>query len=469
MANPTMGPVLQSLSEYLQPSPDYSCLCDSVVEELYRILKTNSVFPISGCVLGGGLPSAKNTSTCLKADADMTVFVTWPYLLNSTWIPLRKELILDDWWRVIFQYTVPDNPDDVIQRTANSLHFYYRGVPVDILVGFKFSKNKEKQRSMVLTILRVANRLVQTSYRMAAMTKIIKCLGSDLTDAGVEWMRTKSEAVRDVARLAKFWSQTILYNGCGNGKSFFVELIAVKSAVDEEELNSMDYNRAFKRFLRNMVGIETLRIIFLDFYRRNEIPSSIENQSPLLINPINPFQNLFECVDGDFKTIMKNAAKVTLEKIESGCEGLVNLFYPQNDSELHLLVTMTDHCWSKISADTTLPKTSKVILSDWLKPVLNWSKEKVMKDIYRETRYLIGRIHRLFAAVVLTSELSKLSVPSTVQNLQYLCSKLCMSEVEVKYLEESAMSRDVVFIFPCGEGRTNIHLGFNIYLPTLPE
>ena len=38
-----------------------------------------------------------------------------------------------------------------------------------------------------------------------------KCLGSDLTDAGVEWMRYKSESVRDVTRLAKFWSQTILY------------------------------------------------------------------------------------------------------------------------------------------------------------------------------------------------------------------------------------------------------------------
>ena len=43
------------------------------------------------------------------------------------------------------------------------------------------------------------------------MTMMTKCLGSDLTDAGVEWMRYKSESVRDVTRLAKFWSQTILY------------------------------------------------------------------------------------------------------------------------------------------------------------------------------------------------------------------------------------------------------------------
>jgi len=469
MANLTMGPVLQSLSECLQPSPVYSSLCDSVVEELYRTLKTNSVFPISDCVLGGGLPSAKNTSTCLKADADMTVFVIWPTILNTTWLPLRKELILDDWWRVIFQHTVPDNPDDVIQRTANSLHFYYRGVPVDILVGFKFSKEKKKQRSMVLTILRVAHKLVQTSYRSMAMIKMIKCLGSDLTDAGVKWMRKKSKSVLDTARLAKYWSQTVLYNGCGNGKSFFIELIAVRSAMDEEELDNFDHSRAFRRFLDNMVNLEELRIIFLDFYRRDEIPASIVNQAPLLINPINPFQNMFECVDSDFKTIMGSAAQVTLDKLRSGSESLVDLFYPQNISQLYLLVTMADYCWARTSSDLAHLKMSKVILSDWLKPVLNWSKEKVIKDIYRETRYLIGRISRLFAAVVLTSELSGLSVPSMAQNLQYLCSKLSMSEVEMEYTEKSAMSKDVVFIFPCGESRTNIHLGFNIYLPCKAE
>ena len=468
MANLTMGSVLQSLSEYLQPSADYSSVCDSVVEELYTLLKTFSVFPISCCVLGGGLPSAKNTSTCLKADADMTVFVTWPSFLNTTWIPLRKELVLDDWWRVIFHNTVPDNPDDVINRTANSLHFCYRGVPVDILVGFQFSKDKEKQRSMVLGILRVAHRLVRTSYREVAMTKFIKCMGSDLTDAGVEWIRNKSEAVRNVARLAKFWSQTVFYNGCGNGKSFFVELVAARSAMDEEGLGCFDYNRAFERFLCNMVKLEDLRIMFLDFYSREDIPSSLVDQEPLLINPINPFQNLFECVDSDFKTIMRSAAQVTLDKLGSGCEDLVDLFFPQNYSQLHLLVTITDHCWARSSSDIL---NNKTIISDWLKPVLNWSKEKVWKDLYRETRYLIGRIQRLLAAVVLTSQLTRepLSVPSIIQNIQYLCSKLSKSDAEIEYLEESAMTRDVVFIFPCRRARTNIHLGVNIYLPCVAE
>merc|ERR1719233_1698777 len=241
-------------------------------------------------------------------------------------------------------------------------------------------------------------------------------------------MRKKSKSVLDTARLAKYWSQTVLYNGCGNGKSFFIELIAVRSAMDEEELDNFDHSRAFRRFLDNMVNLEELRITFIDFYSRDEIPESTVNQAPLLINPINPFQNMFECVDSDFKTIMGSAAQVTLDKLRSGSESLVDLFYPQNISQLYLLVTMADYCWTRTSSDLAHLKMSKVILSDWLKPVLNWSKEKVIKDIYRETRYLIGRMSRLFAAIVLTSELSGLSVPSIVQNLQYLCSKHVRSE-----------------------------------------
>ena len=103
-------------------------------------------------------------------------------------------------------------------------------------------------------------------------------------------------------------------------------------------------------------------------------------------------------------------------------------------------------------------------------PAGNDVEEKVWKDLYRETRYLIGSIQRLLAAVVLTSQLTgeQTSVPSIIQNLQYLCSKLSKSDVELEYLEESAMTRDIVFIFPCRRARTNIHLGVNIYLPGVP-
>ena len=37
-----------------------------------------------------------------------------------------KEQILDEWWRIIFDWTVPDNWDDIIHRTGNSVNFVYK-------------------------------------------------------------------------------------------------------------------------------------------------------------------------------------------------------------------------------------------------------------------------------------------------------------------------------------------------------
>ena len=42
-----------------------------------NLLGRHSKFPISSRIIGGGLEAGKNTSTCLRADVDVTVFVTW--------------------------------------------------------------------------------------------------------------------------------------------------------------------------------------------------------------------------------------------------------------------------------------------------------------------------------------------------------------------------------------------------------
>ena len=42
-----------------------------------NLLGRHSKFPISSYIIGGGLEAGENTSTCLKADVDVTVFVTW--------------------------------------------------------------------------------------------------------------------------------------------------------------------------------------------------------------------------------------------------------------------------------------------------------------------------------------------------------------------------------------------------------
>ena len=86
--------------------------------------------------------------------------------------------------------------------------------------------------------------------------------------------------------------------------------------------------------------------------------------------------------------------------------------------------------------------------------IANRSKEKISKDIYKETRYLIERVFRLVAAVVLTSEmsLSEFSLLTIINNLQSLYSDLAHSEVDLQYLhvqEGETLPRDVFFPIPC--------------------
>ena len=175
----------------------------------------------------------------------------------------------------------------------------------------------------------MAHRLLHCKCRVEGVVKLIKCMGSELTHAGVDWMRKKSVYVSDIARLAKFWSQTVLYIGCGNGKSFFLELVAVSAAMEVEGTRK-DHSQAFKRFLSYMVRMDQTRIVFIDFYSESEIPENLMQQTPLLLNPTNPFQNMFECVDKDYESVITSAARVTLAELKSGCEDLVRLFYPQN-------------------------------------------------------------------------------------------------------------------------------------------
>ena len=73
-----------------------------------------------------------------------------------------------------------------------------------------------------------------------------------LSPQSAEWMRGKSEFCHQIARLAKFWAQTIIFDKKVFGMSYIFELIAVKAALEEEArggtLTAM-FVAAFHRFL----------------------------------------------------------------------------------------------------------------------------------------------------------------------------------------------------------------------------
>ena len=68
---------LEEFCDLIKPPVKYSDTCTATSAELYDLLVQESSYPITSYIIGGGLPVAKNTSTCLKADADVTIYVDW--------------------------------------------------------------------------------------------------------------------------------------------------------------------------------------------------------------------------------------------------------------------------------------------------------------------------------------------------------------------------------------------------------
>ena len=102
--------------------------------------------------------------------------------------------------------------------------------------------------------------------------------------------------------------------------SLLFELLAVKAAMDEEKLcglgadlhghaggstghgGSPSYSKAFAAFLCLVRDMRKVYIIFEGkdvFYLKSDIRWEIRNQLPLLLNPVNPFQNLFRYSGAD--------------------------------------------------------------------------------------------------------------------------------------------------------------------------
>ena len=265
---------------------------------------------------------------------------------------------------------------------------------IDLLVAFLFYSNPEEQKLYIWRILRVAYGLGQIPSRKEQSVKLKRKFQNELTRHGVRWMKSKSKFVSHTARMGKFWSQTVLFVGCGSGKSFLIELIAAASALEVEESEKCEkqkYAAVFEHFLIKLSSIMTIKIIFTDHYTEKDVPESLLSERPLVLNPVNPYQNVFEVADEAYLKSLQSGARETLRRLQSeGVMDLVTLFWPQMG---HNVLTYRNVTYRvKESDGVFMPILS--FNSAWMKPVLNKSCERVHSDKNKLTRYYVGRTVR---------------------------------------------------------------------------
>merc|ERR1719481_426732 len=159
---------------------------------------------VDRCKVVGGLE--KKTSTCIKVDVDVVIFVNVP----PGDILKTKNNILRDWFDILLLNT--DIKEEHVKQTQHSLQFNFEGIEMDLLVAVNFSSDVAKQQKQVMQYINNNEKPAKTSSNMSA----------ELTELAVQFVKKKSKFVHDLARLAKFWNQTILFSGYISGRSTIV-------------------------------------------------------------------------------------------------------------------------------------------------------------------------------------------------------------------------------------------------------
>ena len=78
--------------------------------------------------------------------------------------------------------------------------------------------------------------------------------------------------------------------------------------------------RAFRLFLQMVRDIEQQTIIFdysEDFYSKSDTPDEVLNQTPLILDPSNPYNNLMSTFSPLVQQLFSNCAKETLRRLDT--------------------------------------------------------------------------------------------------------------------------------------------------------
>lgn len=320
---------LQRFSEGLGPPDEFIEKVKLLMEEkLFNKLRKESKYcNIDRCVLTGGL--GKKTSTKIKCDADVAIFYN-----GST---KDKKKILNDFQDILMLSTKLDEKDIKITPHA-TLQFEMDGIGFDVVTAKNYARTNERSKvksQRINSLQQLKNS--KKEWELPDKTWVI----SDTTESSLEFMKNKSKFVHDVVRLSKYWNQLMFYGGYIYGRSLIVELLATKSALEEEDYNKgaairgkgPSIKNAFQMFLKKAQYLSKIEVVFEDYYKRSEIPHEIIRDRPFLMDPVNPYNNLLDRkrvkdIDKFFDTFAKYAT-TTLRMLENGCPNLGEIFFPQ--------------------------------------------------------------------------------------------------------------------------------------------
>ena len=304
-----MDETLESFCKKITPSHNACEKISDIAKKLVQMLVQKSSYPIKRFKVVGGFNS--KTSTTTSAGVDLLIYGSYNYATTS------KNIILSDWTDVILLKT-DLQPEDV-QTSPCSFTFVFQGISFRLLLAFEYSCSLKEQQEIVVDSIRKSGNMEMNQYFEA-----------DLSEIQEDFIASQTEFTKDLVRLADYWNNSILWGKSSPQRSHILSLMAVHTGIEEQKKTSFPHHKkSFITFLQKVQCIEKQKVGFEQFYKFAKVPQNLMNQTPLVLDPANPYRNLCNGLPQDFYTMSRDCATTTLRMLDNGCEDMRMLFFPQ--------------------------------------------------------------------------------------------------------------------------------------------
>jgi hypothetical protein len=136
-----------------------------------------------------------------------------------------------------------------------------------------------------------------------------------LAEQEVRFIKKQPEAVKITARLLKHWRDSCSWSSDQTRPTDrFLDLLAIHASMSQPPRDGKPYNQgeALELIRSLMIRLDTLKVVWpIPFHGKCKIPSSLLDQRPLLMDPVNPFVNLANPSKFDPSETMSHASKST--------------------------------------------------------------------------------------------------------------------------------------------------------------
>ena len=104
-----------------------------------------------------------------------------------------------------------------------------------------------------------------------------------------------------------------------DGRSSIFELLGIDAGKEEEDLKPGNYSirEAFRRFLQTVSTLDEQRIAHFQTYSKSDVPTSVWQQTPLLLDPSNPYNNFIKRFPPEARAVFKARAAESLRRLKN--------------------------------------------------------------------------------------------------------------------------------------------------------